>query len=173
MPQIVVTAVGPDRPGLVGEFSGHVFKAGANLADSRMVNLRGQFALIALVEGAEAALATLQRDLPAAAGAMGMRVAFAAEPGAAPAGETVPYRLKTYSMDQPGIVHRVSSVLRQHQINIEDLETHLESGPFMGTPLFTLELRMNVPRTLPVRQLRRELDAVCDELNCDYDLEPA
>jgi len=36
-----------------------------------------------------------------------------------------------------------------------------------------LELRMTVPAALPVRQLRAELQAVCDSLNCDLDLEPA
>src|SRR5262249_6564839 len=49
--ELVVTAIGPDRPGLASEFAGHVLGAGANLADSRMVNLRGQFAILALVEG--------------------------------------------------------------------------------------------------------------------------
>jgi glycine cleavage system transcriptional repressor len=46
--ELVVTAVGPDRPGIASDFTGHVHAAGANLADSRMVNLRGQFALLAV-----------------------------------------------------------------------------------------------------------------------------
>ena len=42
--ELVVTAVGPDRAGIASDFTGHVHAAGANLADSRMVNLRGHFA---------------------------------------------------------------------------------------------------------------------------------
>jgi glycine cleavage system transcriptional repressor len=57
----------------------------------------------------------------------------------------VPFRLKTYSMDQPGIVHRMTSYLREHHINVEELETRLESAAFMGTPVFTLEIVMLVP----------------------------
>src|SRR4051794_14372338 len=106
MSQLVVTAVGPDRPGLVGEFTGPIFASGANLADSRMVNLRGQFAIIVLLEANETAIAQLRETLPRTAEAIGLRLTFTipGEPSRPKAG--VPYRLKTYSMDQPGIVHR-------------------------------------------------------------------
>jgi glycine cleavage system transcriptional repressor len=173
MSQLVLTAIGPDRPGLVGDFSGRLFAAGVNLADSRMVNLRGQFALILLVEGSDDALRRLQRELPPQAAQIGLAVTFTPQAPERRPLESLPFRLKTYSMDQPGIVHRVSSVLQGHGINIEELQTRLESGPFMGTPVFTMELRISVPKSVAVRQLRRELDAACDALNCDYDLEPA
>ena len=51
MSQIIVTAVGPDRPGIVADLSKLVHDSGANIEGSRMVNLRGHFALLALVEG--------------------------------------------------------------------------------------------------------------------------
>src|SRR6478672_5633798 len=55
MAQWIVTAVGPDRPGIVGDLTGHLHAAEANLLDSRMVNLRGQFALVLLMECPEGA----------------------------------------------------------------------------------------------------------------------
>ena len=173
MPQLIISAMGPDRPGLVGEFTGLLFSAKANLADSRMVNLRGQFALVMLVEGSEEALRTLRAGLPNEAQRMGMSVTFGGE-GAPPRGsQGIPFRLKTYSMDQPGIVHRITDLLRRHQINIEELESRLESAPFMGSPIFTMELRMTVPQSARVNALRKDLEGICDQLNCDYDLEPA
>lgn len=171
MPQLVITAVGPDRPGLVGDLSGKLFAAGLNLADARMVNLRGHFALLLLAEGPEAALQAVRTTLPTDARALGLVVSFAADAPAEPfAG--IPYRLKTYSMDQPGIVHRVSSFLRGRGVNIEELSTTLAQAPFAGAPLFTMELRLAVPPSLAVRPLRQELEALCHELNCDVDLEP-
>src|SRR5437763_1554408 len=66
MPQLIITAVGPDRPGIVGELSAHLHAAGANLLDSRMVNLRGEFAMMILLElSTDAAAAKLAHDLPA------------------------------------------------------------------------------------------------------------
>ena len=49
MRELVITAVGSDRPGLVGRLTAPLYEVSANVADSRMVNLRGQFALLLLV----------------------------------------------------------------------------------------------------------------------------
>ena len=170
--ELVVTAVGPDRPGIASDFSGHVHVCGANLADTRMINLRGQFALVALVEGSQEALAAHRGRLTDAGPALGLTITFAAA-GQGARIEGVPFRLKTYSMDQPGIVHKVTSHLRTQGINIEELETRLESAPFMGTPVFTLELLMNVPKDVNVKKLRHSLEELGDTLNCDVDLDPA
>lgn len=170
--ELVVTAVGPDRPGIASDFTGHVHAAGANLADSRMVNLRGHFALLALVEGDSASLEALKGRLRAAASSLGLTFEFSAAPRA-DARKGVPFRLKTYSMDQPGIVHKITTFLREQHINVEELETRLESAPFMGTPVFTMELVMLVPATTNVKALRHSLEELGDTLNCDIDLDPA
>ena len=170
--QLVVTAVGPDRPGIASEFTGHVHAAGANLADSRMINLRGQFAVLALVEGPAETLADVERRLREAAPKMGLKVEVGPAEKSGPL-EGVPFRLKTYSMDQPGIVHRVTTFLREQGINVEELETRLESAPFMGTPVFTMEILALVPKATNVKGLRRALEELADAINCDVDLEPA
>ena len=170
--ELVVTAIGPDRAGIASDFSGHVHASGTNLADSRMMNLRGHFALIALVEGAPEALETLKNRLRESAARLGLTFDFSAAPRAS-GGKGVPFRLKTYSMDQPGIVHKVTSFLRERNINIEELESTLESAPFMGTPVFTMELVMLVPPTANVKELRRSLEELGDTLNCDVDIDPA
>lgn len=170
--ELVITAVGPDRPGIASDFSGHVHACGANLADSRMVNLRGQFALLALVEGNADVLSTLRKRLEEAAPKMSLSLEFG-EAKRADRREGVPFRLKTYSMDQPGIVHKVTSFLHEQGINVEELETRLESAPFMGTPVFTLEILMLVPKGASVKTLRKSLEELGDHLNCDVDIDPA
>lgn len=180
--ELVVTAVGPDRPGIASDFTGHVHAAGANLGDSRMMNLRGHFALIALVEGSADVLESLKRRLRESAASLALTFEFSAAPdGAAPARSSreaearkgVPFRLKTYSMDQPGIVHKVTTFLREQHINVEELETELESAPFMGAPVFTMEIVMLIPQSTNVKTLRRSLEELGDTLNCDIDLDPA
>lgn len=172
MSELVITAVGPDRPGIASDFTGHVRGAGANLADSRMMNLRGHFALIVLVEGSPEILEGLKSRLRKSASELGLTFDFSAAPKAEGV-KGVPFRLKTYSMDQPGIVHEVTTFLREQNINIEQLETSLESAPFMGTPVFTMRLLMLVPSATNVKALRRALEELGDTLNCDIDLDPA
>ena len=87
--------------------------------------------------------------------------------------EGLHYRLKTYSMDQPGIVARLTNLLRQYGVNIEELVGRQESAAFAGSALFMTEIRLTVPPGVPLRKLRAELETLCNELNCDVDLEPA
>ena len=66
----------------------------------------------------------------------------------------LPFRLKTYSMDQPGIVARLTKVLRDNGINIEDLSARQESAAFAGSPLFLTEMRLTVPPNVGLGKLR-------------------
>jgi glycine cleavage system transcriptional repressor len=171
MSQLVVTAVGQDRPGLVGEFTGHLHSAGANIVESRMVNLRGQFAVILLLESANTA--QLKEKLPGIGQKTGLAFSVIEPAAATTTAKGIPYKLKTYSLDQPGLVHRVSEVLRAHGVNIEDLTARQESAPFAGDPLFLMEMKLTVPGAVQVKALRNDLNLVCEKLNCDLDLEPA
>ena len=172
MSQLIVTAVGPDRPGLVADLTRHVFEVGASLADSRMVNLRGHFALLALIEGSPEALASLQRKLETEGAGMGLRVAmYEAAVTSSHAPGRVPYRLKVYSNDQPGIAARVTELLFQHSVNVEELETRIESAPFAGTPLFVLEGIVTLPQGTSARRMRNELGVLGEKLGCDIDLD--
>ena len=173
MQQLILTAIGPDRPGIVGQFTGHLHDADANILDSKMVNLRGQFAIILLIEAAPDAVNKIRRTLPAQAAKIGLRLDVSDPHAPAQPVTGLPFRLKTYSLDQPGIVHRITDVLREHAVNIEDLSARQESAPFAGTPLFLMEMRVTVPPTVSIQKLRTQLQSLCDSLNCDIDFEPA
>lgn len=173
MVQLIVTAVGPDRPGIVGELAGFVHSAGGNLLDSRMVNLRGEFAMMILLECPANAASRLEQEMPKFGEQMGLRIIVRRQERRGDPVRGLPYRLRTYSMDQPGIVARLTGVLRGHGVNIEELEARQESAPFAGDPLFLTEMRLTVPPGVAVGKLRRELEEVGNELNCDVDLDPA
>ena len=59
MPSLVVTLIGPDKPGLVGAVSDVVRRHEGNWLESRMSHLAGQFAGIVLVEVTESNSASL------------------------------------------------------------------------------------------------------------------
>jgi len=169
MQQLVITAVGQDRPGLVDQFAGYLHEAGANVADSRMVNLRGQFSLMMLIEAEDAVIEAIQKDAVKQGEAIGLAVTASAPSVAGKRADGLPFSIKVFAMDQPGLVHRFTHLLHQHQVNIEELQTKLEPGSVSGTPLFTMELQMTVPTNVPVKKLRQELEELCDSLNCDAD----
>ncbi len=175
MQELVITAVGPDRPGLVGKLTAPLFEAGVNVADSRMVNLRGQFAVILLAEVPERSLDDVQASLLHVAESLGLALTFrghTAQEDTWPTTVGVPYRLRTYAMDQPGLVHRITDLLQRHSINVEELETRSHPRPETGAPLFSMEVRMTIPAAVQVKNVRTELEALCDELNCDVEIQP-
>jgi glycine cleavage system transcriptional repressor len=177
MRELVITAVGPDRPGLIGKLTAPLYEAGANVADSRMVNLRGQFALILLAELPPTALEAVQQRVSALAEELGLSVNFRGgievPPTRTPTTVGLPYRLNLYALDQPGLVHRVTDLLQRHAVNVEELTTRSQPRPQSGAPLFSMELLITVPTATPLRTLRGELERLCDELNCDLELSQA
>lgn len=169
----ILTAIGADRPGLVDELSSFIFERGGNIEDSRMVNLRGQFAMMVLVAGDRAVLDKVQTDLDVLADRAGLQTDFRpAGKGAttAAASAAIPYRLIATALDQSGLVHRVAHLLRGMEINIEAMDTRLAPAPYTGAPMFEMEVIMSVSRGVPVQLLRKKLAELCDELNIDWQL---
>jgi len=175
MPHVILTAIGADRPGLVDAVSEFVFSRGGNIEDSRMVNLRGQFAMMVLVGGADETVSRLRQDVGALLRDAGLRAELHEAAGtAAVAGvESLPFRLTGTAIDQPGLVHRIAHLMRELHVNIESLETRLRPAPYTGAPMFDMELILAVPRTTSLSQLRQNVAKLCDELNVDWNLEPA
>src|SRR3954470_21471930 len=64
MDYAILTALGTDRPGIVDELSQFIFDRGGNIEDSRMVNLRGQFAIMVLVGGKADVIERIGKDVP-------------------------------------------------------------------------------------------------------------
>ncbi|MGB7158438.1 MAG: ACT domain-containing protein [Tepidisphaeraceae bacterium] len=172
----ILTAIGTDRPGLVDEVSQFIFERGGNIEDSRMVNLRGQFAMVVLIGGSEEAIRKVEAKLDALAQNSRIRAEIQpAADAAAPlaARDAIPYRLTATAIDQQGLVHRIAHVLRELGVNIESLDTRLAAAPYTGAPVFEMELVVAVPRSAPLSKLRDQLGKLCDELNIDWQLEPA
>ena len=169
---VVLTAVGPDHPGLVDSVTRFVYDNGGNLEDSRMVNLHGQFAMILLVAGTAATVRKLEAGLPALQEDAGVHAQLQPATAKPPPAAALPLRITAWAMDHPGLMQSVSHLLASLDVNIESAETSLSSAPHTGTPLFSMQLLVSVPVTMHVSQVREELGRLCDELNIDWSLAP-
>jgi glycine cleavage system transcriptional repressor len=167
---LVLTAVGPDRPGLVSEIASAIHAAGANLEDSRMAILGGEFALLMLLSGPEAAAAAVEGVTTSLGDKLGLRV-LTKRTGRGAQKHFLPYRISVTGFDRPGIVRRVSEILARRGVNVASLESRLSYAPLSGTPMFVLEADLQVPSEVALAELRRELAAQCDEENLDLSLE--
>ena len=173
MHHVILTAIGPDRPGLVDQISEYVFARAGNIEDSRMVNLRGRFAVMMLIGGDSTALDKLRAEAAALSKQTALEVELHDAPPGHRGGTAVAYRLTGTTIDQPGLVNRIAKLLRGMNVNIESLETQLRPAPYTGSPMFEMELILSVPQATPVNQLRQIVGNACDELNIDWKLERA
>jgi glycine cleavage system transcriptional repressor len=176
---VVLTAVGPDRVGIVDDIAAAVSGAGCNIEESKMAVLGGEFALIMLVSGPAASVQSMAASLPVLGGKLGLRIV--STPTHEPRGESGsaggeekgrPYLLTAVSLDTPGIVHSVTAVLRSHAINIEDLETETAAAPWTGAPMFRLTAHLVVGPSVSVGGLKDELARLQQEHDLDIVLKP-
>lgn len=169
---LVLTAVGPDRPGLVNAISSLIHAAGANLEDSRMAILGGEFALLVLVSGNEAAVAKVERDAPRLEPELGLKLLLKRTQAVTPR-DFLPYSIRVTGVDRPGIVRSVADLFARRGINVSSLDSRVSFAPLSGTPLFALEAELEVPSQVALSELRREITKLSDEENLDVQLEPA
>ena len=169
-----IAAIGRDRPGIVADLSEFVYTCGCNLEDASMTMLGNEFATLMLVSGVGAQLAT---DLANGARKLEWerRLTVFIRPideqaDTAAAGEHSAWTLVAQGVDKAGIVAAVSRCLAERGILITDLRGRVSPMPESGTPLYTLDLRMNVPSTVDVRELRNALREVGTRLDVEVSI---
>ncbi len=156
-----LTAIGPDRTGLVRAISQMIHNAGCNLEDSRMAILGGEFALILLFSGTPEQLASVEAETESLGESLGLTVLV--RDTAAPADSGPVYLLRAEGHDQSGIVDAVSSVLSDHDVSVIAFESHVTPAPHSGTPMFRLAARVVLPSELTAAALRETLGSVAKE----------
>ncbi len=168
-----VWVLGADRPGIVAAVTGGLYDAGGNLRDVSMTVLSGQLAMVLVVDAPEEAdAAGIEAALDAAAGRFDLVVAvrpIELRPGLD--GAVPGHIVSVYGADRPGIVHRVSSVLAAHDVNITDLESRVIGEP--DHPVYALLLEVAVPEAVDPDQLTEELAALAADLGVDATLHPS
>jgi glycine cleavage system regulatory protein len=161
MASLILTVVGPDRPGLVRALAQSVAAHGGSWLESRMARLAGQFAGIVLVEAPETLLADLH-----ALESEGLRiVVHPTTSAAASSGERL--AVEVVGNDRPGIVRDVARVLAAHGVNIEELTTSVVSGSFSGETLFKAIAFVRAPSAGAVAAIRAGLEILGNEMMVD------
>ncbi|MGD8430243.1 MAG: glycine cleavage system protein R [Ectothiorhodospiraceae bacterium] len=170
---LVVTAVGEDRAGLVDELARVVADTGCNIEDSRMTVLGGDFAVILLAEGRWNELAKLEAALPGVARRLALTINCKRTSPARRQGDLLPYTVEVVSMDQPGIVQQLAAFFGTREINIRDMATTSYKAAHTGTPMFSVQITVDVPAAMHIARLREDFMDFCDQLNLDAIIEPA
>jgi glycine cleavage system regulatory protein len=170
MTDLVLTLIGPDRPGLVQAVAGIVAEHGGNWLESRMTHLAGKFAGILR---AELPPDRVDAALKALAALEGRGLKVVAET-AARAERPAPQRtmdLELLGLDRPGIVREIAQLLAESGVNVEELVTDRKSAPMSGETLFEARAHVHVPAGADLAKLRAALERIATDLMVEIKLE--
>ena len=166
---LVITVMGPNRPGIVSLLSDRAQRFGANWAASRMANLAGEFAGMVHLEvpreNAEPLAAALR-----ALESTGLRVVVAMGDGADVPPGFRGVALELVGEDRRGIVSNLTRILAERGISIEHIHTEIVGDQSGGKQTFKVGAHLLLPRSLSTEALERELDALANEMMVDIAL---
>lgn len=171
MIDLVLTLIGPDHPGIVDSVSEVVAAHGGNWLESRMVDLAGKFAGVLCVEVAEEQAAALEEALGRLE-VSGLRIVVErSAPVEAPRQHAL--EIELLGLDRPGLVHEISALLAAHRINVEELATDRPTAAHSGDRMFHAHIRLLIPETVDVTDVRQGLERLADDLMVEIRLAEA
>jgi glycine cleavage system regulatory protein len=196
MTQLVLTAIGEDREGLVSALARVVETQGGNWLDSQFARLAGAFAGIVLVEIDESRATSLEAAVADLLAEVGWSIEVTRAPesptsvadgegtsgssaAAAAAGQLAasPLRVHLLGQDRPGMVHQVSRALAEQGVSIESFRSWTLDAPEGGGVLFEAEAIVRLPRSevgsVDADVVRRVLEPIANDLMVDLDLDDA
>jgi len=169
----ILSILATDRVGIVDEVAKFLFDRDCSIEDSRMAVLGGEFAMALLANGTIESASRVEADLKQLESAGNLMVQYRvtrAPEDRAPQ-NTLPYRIRVTSLDHPGIVFKISRLLRERGINIENANTETLSAPFGGSPIFHLEMEVHIPAILSLAQLRKVMTELSEQENMDIEIQ--
>jgi len=169
---LVVSALGPDRPGLVAEVTHFLTERGGNIEDSRMVVLGAEFGILILVSGSEQAIGRIVEGAPALAEStkIGVLVRRTKSPEEHRRASVIPCMVTAEALDHEGIVRAVAFAISKMGINIVALETTAYNAPITGSQLFRLEAHIDLPRGVSIAEVRQGMEEVARAENLDIEV---
>lgn len=165
--QVILMAVGDDRPGLTSSLAGAVADAGGNWLESHFARLGGKFVGSVLVDLPVDRQAQLERAV-AEMNAAGFAVTSTPSgEGGWLDGEKLTFEI--VGADRPGIVREVAAALAALHVNIDELESETEAGAMSGEQLFRARVTARLPEGTPIARVRQALEHISGEIMVDFE----
>lgn len=169
MHQLSMAAIGRDRPGIVAAVTKVLFEQGCNLADCSMTVLSGQFAMLLLLDAADAlTLEELDRALDPVREELGLSILVTEGEAATAKPPERPYVISLFGADHPGIIYRVAARLASMQVNVTDLMSRV-----VGNGIYTVVLDVDLPEGRDAQALSEDLSEIAEEVGVDLSFRQA
>jgi len=171
--RFIMTAFGPDRPGIVADVTKLLFENGCNLEDTAMTQLADEFTLILLFTGQDREIEELlNRECRRLERDKGISAFIRPLQKRRPSGGNLSSTcvLHVEGEDQAGIVYKISHYLADQGLNICNLHSSVKASPGSGTSIYVMDIHVQLPDGASLKALETGLTKVADGLNVDINI---
>ncbi|CCQ11665.1 Glycine cleavage system transcriptional antiactivator GcvR [Pseudoalteromonas luteoviolacea B = ATCC 29581] len=164
--QLVLTAIGEDRPGIVSELTKLVSDCHCNIIDSRIAILGNEFTFIMLLAGDMAAICRVEHLLPCKGMELGLLTMMKRTSSHIRGEYSAGYTLEYHGVDTPGTLSKFTGFFAQQNISICSLksDTFDENGQLM----MRCEIEVNIPVDVDTDEFKMKFEDLSRTLNVDY-----
>jgi len=171
---VAITVIGRDRPGIVANVSGVLYRHRSSIEELSQTVIRGQFAMILIAtlgEGASAqALKSELRDLSKDLSLdIDLRWLKPEDLILYEAGGTEPFIITARGKDRPGLVYGITELLAERGINITNLGAQV--ARLGQEPEYIQVFEVDIPKGLDYRLLQEKLRQRAQEMGVSVDLQ--
>jgi glycine cleavage system transcriptional repressor len=171
MNQAMLTVFGKDRPGIIAEVSGILFRHGCNLEDISMTILEGEFAMMLILSFRKEKGGPIRQALERIRKEWQLTFFWKDLEERLRRGEKHPrgsgtYLVRVIGRDRTGIVYQTSRLLARYGLNITDLNSKI-LGRAKQT-VYTMLLEVDIPKKFPIGRLKRRLQALGKKLKLEF-----
>jgi len=165
--QLVVTAIGADRTGIVSQLARLVTDCNCNIVDSRMAIFGNEFTFIMLLAGDAVALSKIEVLLPSSAFELDLLTMSKRTSARSLPQLSAPYIIEYTGIDRVGTLGAISSLLAEQQVNIGALRSETLPATDEHSAQTHTVMTVNLPLSLEPEKLRRLLHAKFTQLQLD------
>jgi len=162
--KIIITLFAKDRPGIVRALSETILEHKGNWLESSLSRLCGQFTGIVHVEVANKDKAALISAFDRLADD-GIQITVQEHSGISKDDQEVNgLQIFVEANDRPGILKEIADALAVENVNVDNIDTEVESASMAGYQIFRAHLFLAMPDDLSEDDLEDILEGVSDDV---------
>jgi glycine cleavage system transcriptional repressor len=162
--QLVVTAIGTDRTGIVSKLARLVTDCNCNIIDSRMAIFGGEFTFIMLLAGDLAAISRIEHLLPGLGLELDLTTMTKRTSAHQRKAVAAHYVLEYSGPDRVGTLGAITGLLASRQVYIGSLQSESHTNAQGQSEMHTL-MTLELPEGEPPQQIEQDVMALLAEMN--------
>ena len=164
---IILSVIGPDKPGIVSDISEMIKNHAGNIDKSRMVKLGDYFTIMVLISINDDHLTNLNKKLK---NYSNYQILIHELSTISDKDDDISHTIHLNGIDNEGLVYKITNELAKLDINIEELETNISNAPMSGISLFSLVAKVSHTK-LDYNILKEKMNNLASELDVNISIE--